>query len=83
MSGDILAIILITIALTSALLVINLRSWRGHRVYLLSTALGLSILSFSSGEINHFYTNFCPISLITCLVTLFDCKLQFFKSLQN
>ena len=50
MSGDILAIILITIALTSALLVINLRSWRGHRVYLLSTALGLSILSFSSGE---------------------------------
>ena len=50
MSGDIFAAILITIFLTSALLVITLRSWRGHRIYLLSTALGLSVLSFAPGN---------------------------------
>ena len=30
-------------------------------------------------EFWHFFTNFCPVKL-TCLVTLFDCKLQVFKN---
>ena len=42
--------ILITTSLTSVLFLVNLRSWRGHRVYLLSSVLGLNIMSLSSGK---------------------------------